>query len=170
MSMIEAFKAEVAHETATTRKLLALVPEGRGDWKPHEKSMSLGVLAMHVAEMPMWAPNILTEPSFDIAPKDGPAYQTPPFTTREYLLQIFDAGTTAMTEALSSRSDAQLNEIWHFQAGGETMMSMPRGVALRTWVLNHVVHHRAQLGVYLRMLDVPLPGTYGPTADNPNDM
>lgn len=168
MSVVASLKAEFAQEAATTRAILALVPEGRPDWKPHPKSMALGVLAMHVAEMPMWAPNILREPAFDIAPPNAEPYKTPAFTTAAFAVQIFDAGVKAMNEAFDQMDDAELGETWRFLSGGAEMMAMPRGVALRSWVLNHIVHHRAQLGVYLRLLDVPLPGSYGPTADNPN--
>jgi uncharacterized damage-inducible protein DinB len=168
MSMTAALQAELAQEAATTRALLALVPADKKDWKPHPKSMALGVLAMHVAEMPMWAPNILLEPAFDMAPPGAEPYKTPGFTTADYAVSIFDEGIRQATAALGKISDASLGETWRFLMGGQELMAMPRGAALRSWVLNHSVHHRAQLGVYLRLLDVPLPGSYGPTADNPN--
>lgn len=168
MSIVESIKAEFAHEAATTRAILAAVPDGRADWQPHPKSMTLGVLAMHIAEMPMWAPNILCEPAFDMAPPGAEPYRTPAFSSAGEAVRMFDAGVEAMQAALGRVTDAELGQTWRFLNGGHELMAMPRGVALRTWVLNHVVHHRAQLGVYLRLLDVPLPGSYGPTADNPN--
>ncbi len=165
MSMVDILKGELAHEAATTRAMLALVPADKKDWKPHAKSMALGALAMHLAEMPTWTPSILLEPSFDIAPPGAPPYKTPEFTTAEHAVAAFNEGIAKATAALGRISDASLGETWRFLAGGKELMAMPRIAALRTWVLNHSVHHRAQLGVYLRLLDIPLPGSYGPTAD-----
>jgi uncharacterized damage-inducible protein DinB len=125
----------------------------------------MGRLAMHLAEMPHWAPNIITESSFDVAPVDGPPYVVPPFTGAADATAMFDAGVAACRDALTHTTDEALAETWNFLAGGQVLFTMPRSVALRTWVFNHMVHHRAQLGVYLRLQDVPLPGTYGPSAD-----
>lgn len=165
MSIAQSLLPEFDHEMATTRKMLEVVPEGRNDWKPHDKSMTLGRLAGHVAELPGWGQVTLEETELDFAPVGKPAFKPGVFTTRAETLKTFDAAVTATRAALMKASDADLMVNWTLKSGGNTLLSMPRIAVLRSFVLNHIVHHRAQLGVYLRLNDVAIPGSYGPSAD-----
>jgi uncharacterized damage-inducible protein DinB len=167
MSIGETILPEFDQEMATTRKILERVPEGKSDWKPHAKSMTLGRLAGHVAELPGWGAVTLNQTELDFAPERGPIYEPAVFTERQKALQLFDDGVKACREALTRASDADFMVMWTLKRGGQKMMSMPHAAVMRSMVLNHIVHHRAQLGVYLRLNDVPLPRSYGPTADEP---
>ena len=164
MSIAESILPEFDHETATTRTLLARVPEDRAEWKPHVKSMSLGHLAMHIATIPVWASVTLERREFDVNPPEGRS-STPPFESCERLLQAYDANVSAARALLTRTSDGEFLVHWTLKSGGKTLYSMPRVAVFRSFVLNHAVHHRGQLSVYLRLLDVPLPNIYGPTAD-----
>lgn len=148
-------------EMATTRRVLARVPSAQGPWKPHAKSFALGHLAQLVAEMPGWITRTLTDGAFDLA--DGPAYA---FQPTEGLLAVFDQHVAAAREALHARIGAALEDPWSLRSGDRVLMTLPRGVAARQQ-LNHLIHHRGQLSVYLRLLDVPVPSIYGPSADEP---
>jgi uncharacterized damage-inducible protein DinB len=166
MSISETLLPEYDQEMANTRKMLERVPEGKWTWKPHEKSMTLGRLARHVAELPQWAGYTLGHDSLDIAPLGAPPYQPPPPpSSRQELLEIFDKSVTAARAAISQASDEHLTHPWTLLHGGKTVFTLPRISVLRTSVMNHSIHHRAQLGVYLRLNDVPIPGMYGPSAD-----
>jgi uncharacterized damage-inducible protein DinB len=167
MSIGETILPEFDQEMATTRKILERVPEGKSDWKPHAKSMTLGRLAGHVAELPGWGVTTLRQTELDFAPAGGPSYTPIHFTTREQTLKLFDDGVKACRDAIAEASDSDFMVMWTLKRGGQRLMSMPRAAVMRSMVLNHIVHHRAQLGVYLRMNDIPLPGSYGPTADEP---
>jgi uncharacterized damage-inducible protein DinB len=160
MPMVDALLPEFDHEMTTTRKLLERVPEDRLDWKPHAKSFSLGQLAQHVATIPLWGTTTLTQTELDV---EGP---TPPqMRTRAELLATFDQNAASARAALTDRTDAELMVPWTLKSGGRTIFSMPRASVLRGFVLSHIIHHRGQLSVYLRMQDVPLPSIYGPSAD-----
>lgn len=152
---------EFDQEFAETRRALERVPEERFDWKPHDKSYSLHALAAHVAEVPKWLTVTLETDVFDLEA----GYERDVPRTKEEILQTFDAHLAQAREALSEASDEALAETWTMTNGEETILSMPKGVVLRSFVFNHNIHHRAQLGVYLRLLDVPVPGHYGPSAD-----
>lgn len=152
---------EFDHEFAETRRALERVPEDRFDWKPHEKSYSLHDLAAHVAEIPMWLTVTLETDVFDFEEE----YERDVPETKEEILETFDAQLAAAREALAEASDDDLRETWTMTNGDETILSRPKAAVVRSFVLNHNIHHRAQLGVYLRLLDVPVPGHYGPTAD-----
>jgi uncharacterized damage-inducible protein DinB len=165
MGINQMFLGELEHEAATTRKMLERVPEGKGDWKPHAKSMALGRLAGHVAELLRWGQITLKEGSFDIAPTAGPRMAPTVMQSRQQLLEVFDGGLGEMKAALAAASDEVLMQPWSLVAGGKTLWTMPRAQVLRSMVFSHLVHHRAQLGVYLRMNDVALPASYGPSAD-----
>ena len=165
MAIAESILPEFDHETATTRTLLERVPEAKGDWKPHVKSMSLGQLAMHIANLPQWASITLERAEFDMNPPDGPRVTTPPFQNTSNLLQVYDANLARARALLARTTDAELMAQWTLKNGGKGMFNMPRVAVFRSFVLNHAVHHRGQLSVYLRLLDVPLPSIYGPTAD-----
>ena len=167
MSFAQLLLPEFDAEMATTRKILERVPEGKSDWKPHPKSMSLGRLAGHVSELPGWGAVTLEQTELDFAPAGGPKYEPAIFTDRAAALAQFDAGVKAARAAIARASDADLQVPWSLKRGGQTLMTMPRLAVLRTLVLNHLIHHRAQLGVFLRLNDVALPSTYGPTADEP---
>jgi len=165
MSIAEAVLAEFDHETATTRVLLERVPESKADWKPHEKSMSLGQLAIHIATIAQWAPVALTKAEFDPDPPGGAAYPRPSFESVAQVLKTYGEGIAAARKMLAAANDGEFMVPWTLKNGGQTMFSMPRAGVFRSFILNHTVHHRGQLSVYLRMCDVPLPGIYGPTAD-----
>ena len=153
-------------EMVNTRKLLECLPSGHFDFKPHEKSMTLGVLAGHVAQMPDWAHSALERESIDVAPLDGKS-QTTRFvaTGREEALARFDTLAEEARMLIGKASDETLMQPWSLLFKGRTVFSSPRGEVLRSWFLNHLIHHRGQLGVYLRLLDIPIPGMYGPSAD-----
>jgi uncharacterized damage-inducible protein DinB len=165
MPIIDAYVAELEHESATTRRLLERMPEDRTDWKPHEKSMTLGRLCGHIAEMTTWGVLILEEDEFDLATSGERGYESFFATDRDGLLARHDRGVAALVAAARGIDDERMRGTWTLSHGGQVLFSAPRAVALRSWVLNHVVHHRGQLAVYLRLLDVPVPSIYGPSAD-----
>ena len=161
MTIAESLLPEFDHEMAVTRKLLERVPEDKLAWKPHQKSMTLGQLAQHVATIPMWGKVTLEQPELDLGSGGQPA----PMTTRAELLAAFDTHVRETRAALVGRGDGELNAPWTLKNGGHTIFSMPRTGVWRGFVMSHLIHHRAQLSVYLRMHDVPLPSMYGPSAD-----
>lgn len=149
-------------EIALTRRMLAVVPDGHNDWKPHEKSASLGGLATHIASLPAFASMIFSTTELDWATfKYVPAVAN---TTTDRLA-LFDEKSAAMSALVKGADWPALAERWVMRAGAKVMMDEPKAKLLRTMGLSHMAHHRAQLGVYLRLLDVPIPGTYGPSAD-----
>jgi uncharacterized damage-inducible protein DinB len=166
MAIKEALLPEYEHEMATTRLLLERVPDADAAWKPHPRSMSLGGLAMHIVTLQTWVPSILEQRSFDVAPPDGSAFVPPVFESREQLLGLFDASVARAREAIAARTDGEFMMLWTLRNGGVDVFTSPRVGVLRTFLLNHVIHHRGQLTVYLRLRDVPLPNIYGPTADD----
>ena len=161
MAINEALLAEFDQEIATTRRLLERVPAKDAGWRPHPKSYALGDLAVHVATLPSWVAATMGLPELDLATVAPPA----PFTTGESLLAYFDANAQAGRAALAQAADADFGVPWTLKNAGAVIFTLPRAVVLRSFVLSHMIHHRAQLGVYLRMRDVPLPPSYGPTAD-----
>ena len=166
MRIAEAILPEFDHETATTRVLLQRVPEAQADWKPHMKSMSLGALAQHIANLSFyWAPMTLRQTEFDTNPLGGTTTPAPRFESTAKLLNVHDEGVKNVRSLLLATSDPEFMVPWTLKSEGRKLFSMPRAAAFRSLVLNHTVHHRGQLSVYLRLLDVPLPGIYGPTAD-----
>ena len=167
MPLSQMILPEFDQEMATTRKILERVPEGVGDWKPHSKSMTLARLAGHVAELPGWGVTTLTQTELDFAPAGQPPYQPTFFTTQAETLKLFDEGVKACRDAIAKASDADLQVMWTLKRAGQKLMSMPRIAVLRSMVMNHLIHHRAQLGVFLRLNDVAIPGSYGPSADEP---
>jgi uncharacterized damage-inducible protein DinB len=158
---VDALLPEFDREMTTTRKLLERVPEAKFDWKPHPKSMSLADLATHVSTIPYWGEVTLTQPEIDL----GGAGRAEAVTSRAELLARFDKNVAATRAALVGKSDAELMAPWSLKNSGHTMFTMPKAVVWRSFVMNHVIHHRAQLSVYLRMHDVPVPAMYGPSAD-----
>jgi len=161
MPIVDTLLPEFDHEMTTTRKVLERAPESRFDWKPHAKSFSLGALATHVATLPGWGVDTLTKTEYDIAAEQPPA--APASTTA--LLTTFDENVAASRSALVGRTDEDLLVMWTLKQGDNAIFSMPRAGVLRSFVLSHLIHHRGQLSVYLRLLDVPVPSIYGPSAD-----
>ncbi len=165
MALSETILGEFEQEMANTRKTLERIPVDNFDWKPHDKSCTIKELATHRANLPSWTIPTLKEDSFDMAPKDGEPPKTPEVTTRNEMLEMFDKNVADAHAAIESASDEEFMKPWSLLSGGETLFSMPKIAVLRSFVMNHNIHHRAQLGVYLRLNDVPVPAIYGPTAD-----
>jgi uncharacterized damage-inducible protein DinB len=161
MALKDSLLAEFDHEMGTTRRLLERLPDAQLAWKPHEKSMSLGGLATHLSNLPNWGTTILNDEFYDLA-AGPPNLEAKP--SREAILAFFDEAAKTARRSLD-KTDAELNARWALRRGDQEMFSLPRAAAFRTFVLYHVVHHRGQLSVYLRLNNVPVPAIYGPTAD-----
>jgi len=166
MTLKETVLSEFDDEMAMTRRLLERLPDAALSWKPHERSMSLGGLATHLALIPHWGTSILERDGYDMASADtrGPNSSTELASTAA-VLETFDRHSASARRTLVDRVDAELTAPWSLSRGEQLIMSLPRVSALRRFVLNHLVHHRGQLTVYLRMHNVPLPPLYGPSAD-----
>jgi len=162
MSLSEPIAAELRREAATTRRMLERVPQDKLAWRPHEKSMTLGRLAGHIAELPSLVVATLTQDEVDFA-----AGKFQPFAASNVseLLEKFDKNVAEAAEALKDQPDEHLLKTWRLRSGEQVFFELPRVAVLRSMGLNHIIHHRGQLSVYLRLLDVPLPSVYGPTAD-----
>lgn len=160
MSMTAAFLQEFDNEAGTTRRVLERVPTDKLGWKPHPKSMSLGELALHVAATPAVIVGWCTEDETNLSGEKPPQ----PTSTAD-ILAAHDQGVKTVKESLTKVGDEGLKAMWTAKAGGATLMQMPKAAVVRTVVLNHWIHHRGQLSVYLRLLDVPVPAIYGPSAD-----
>ncbi|MBK7641749.1 MAG: DinB family protein [Planctomycetes bacterium] len=165
MSLSAALLPEFDQEVSSLRKCLERLPEGKLNWKPHAKSMSLGALATHLANLLTWVNRTLEVSEFDLAP-DGEPMKAVELHTRAELLAALDANAAKARKALAGASDECLNGPWTLMAAGKKFFTLPRTTCLRSFVLSHLVHHRGQLSVYLRMLDVPLLAIYGPSADD----
>ncbi len=161
MSIRDALLADYDHEMGTTRRLLERVPDGKLSWAPHGRSRSLGALAAHVSGIPAWGATILESAAFDLADAPPPA---PEPSSRAEIIAAFDA-TCRRTRAMMDKSDAEYQAMWTLKRGGQQMFSVPRVAAFRSFVLHHLIHHRGQLSVYLRLNDVAVPAIYGPSAD-----
>jgi uncharacterized damage-inducible protein DinB len=165
MALNQALLPEFDHEMANTRKTLERVPDGKFSWQPHPKSMTLGRLASHLAEIPSWVPVTLNESSIDVNPPGGAQRQPTLMGSRKELLEFFDKNVAAARAALAAATDEQLMQPWTLLSGGKAIFTLPKIATYRGFVMNHSIHHRAQLGVYLRLNDVPVPSIYGPSAD-----
>jgi len=161
MAIKDALLADYDHEMGTTRRLLERLPDAKLSWKPHVKSMSLGALATHLAGIARWGGIILDEASFDLAAAPPPLAEK---SSRAEILAAFD-DTCRQTRAAMDKTDGEYQAIWTLKRGGQQMFSVPRVAAFRSFVLHHVIHHRGQLSVYLRLNDVAVPAIYGPSAD-----
>jgi uncharacterized damage-inducible protein DinB len=152
--------AELEREAATTRRVLERVPEDKLTWKPHWKSMSLGTLALHIARIPGGLADFLNEPV-----REAPNFAAPEAASRDEILSTLEKSVATARERLSSWTDEDLKTDWTLTRGGATLFVQPRGDVSRTLMFNHWYHHRGELVVYLRLLDVPVPSVYGPSAD-----
>lgn len=163
-SMAHALLGEFDHEMHNTRRTLERVPEEKLTWKPHEKSYSMGALATHLATINHWVDAIFSSDSFDVstAPKN------PELKSRQEFLSAFDQNTAKARETIAKATDAQLMKSWSLMAGPNEIFKLPRIAVLRGFILNHTIHHRGQMTVYLRLNDVPVPSIYGPSADEGN--
>ena len=163
MGFARSLAAEFEQEMKTTREVLSRVPADKADWKPHPKSYSISDLAIHITNIAsIWMPITLQEDELDLSPGRFPKRT---FTTTEELVAEFDKNVETSRKAVSEAKDEQMGSKWTLRSGDHVVFSMPRAVVLRSFVMNHLIHHRGQLTVYLRLLDVPLPSVYGPTAD-----
>jgi uncharacterized damage-inducible protein DinB len=164
MSAIEPFVGQFEHEMQSTRNILSRVPEADFAWKPHEKSYSLGQLASHIAEIPSWVPVTVGQDEFVINPGEYKPWHA---KDSKDLVETFDKNVAAATGQLAGLADDKLTTIWTMKSGDRVLFQMPRIAVLRAFILSHLIHHRGQLTVYLRLRDIPVPQTYGPTADEP---
>jgi uncharacterized damage-inducible protein DinB len=167
MSLSESLLPEFDQETALTRKCLQVVPTAKLGWQPHPKSMTLGQLSGFCAVMLTWTGMTIAQDSLDLDPPGGQQRPQMP-TTAEQILAMFDANVVSARLALQGADDARLRAPWTLMKAGEKILTLPRIAILRSYLLNHLIHHRGQLTVYLRLLDVPVPTIYGPTADDPS--
>jgi uncharacterized damage-inducible protein DinB len=165
MKISELFLPEFDQEMITARKTLERIPEDKLSWKPHEKSMQLDRLAGHVAELAGWAVPTILQDSLDFMPPGQPPFQPTIAKSRNHVLEVFDKNCEDSRKAIAGASDEHLMKNWSLLRAGQTLMTMPRFVVLRSFCINHIIHHRAQLGVYLRLNNIPVPSVYGPSAD-----
>ncbi len=162
MSITEIGFGDLPMELATTRKHLECVPDDKLGWKPHDKSFSLGHLASHMAGLCEWGVMILNTDHLDLS---QPFPERPDPTSTAEILAEFDEKTAAWTAAMADADDETMMGTWELRMGDDVLTAFPRAANIRSFVLSHLIHHRAQLGVYLRLLDLPVPSTYGPSAD-----
>jgi uncharacterized damage-inducible protein DinB len=162
MTINDALLPEYDHEMGTARKLLERLPDGHLTWKPHDKSMTLGRLATHVAEIAGWATSIIETNEYNMEPG---TYTPEELASRAAVLELFDKNSAAARAKIAAKSDAELMTPWSLKSSGQVIFTMPKVGVLRAWMMNHMIHHRGQLSVYLRLQNVPLPAIYGPSAD-----
>ena len=165
MRMTDLFLAQLERETAVSRRVLERVPEGRPDWKPHEKSMPLGYLSTLVGTMPSWIAMAITEDELDLNPPGGSKYKPQEWSTTRELLAALDESVDKAREALRKASDEHLSTSWRLLVAGQVVLENPRHVVIAD-TFTHLAHHRGQLTVYLRLNGVPVPAIYGPSADD----
>jgi uncharacterized damage-inducible protein DinB len=165
MELRDFFLEKLEQEAEASRKVVERVPEGRNDWKPHEKSMPLGLLAALVATMPGWATLMIERDEFNLDDPASEKFKTKPLASREELLKSLDGGVAAARKALESTTEAHLMKNWRFTAGGHLISDKPRYVMLSESLFSHLAHHRGQLTVYLRLNEASVPAIYGPSAD-----
>ena len=165
MKIAQTLLPEFDHEMRTTRAVLARVPEGDAEWRPHPKSMTLGQLASHVANIVRWGGATFEREELDLASADAALFAPPKFETTAGLVELFDANVAQSRAALSAAEDEDMGVVWTLRDGARTILALPRAASYRSFVMSHLIHHRGQLSVYLRLRDVPLPPIYGPTAD-----
>jgi uncharacterized damage-inducible protein DinB len=165
MTFAEMVLPEFDQEMASTRKVLERIPQDKLDWQPHPKSHTIGWNANHLASLPEWLVHTMGQSALDIAPVGGPPYVSPKLASRQEIVEMFDRNVAAGRAALKAATDEDMAGIWTLLQGGNPIFSMPRSAVVRAFVLNHIIHHRAILCVYLRLNDIPVPGMYGPSGD-----
>jgi uncharacterized damage-inducible protein DinB len=165
MKMTELFLGELEREAEGTRRTLQRVPEGRNDWKPHDKSMEMGYLASLVARMPGWVAMTINQDELEMKPEGGTEFSPQQWKTRDELLEMFEISLVEGRKALQNTSDEHLMKPWSLKVAGKTVMKDPRYIVLQDSVFNHLAHHRGQLTVYLRLNSASVPAIYGPSAD-----
>jgi uncharacterized damage-inducible protein DinB len=165
MTIGQSMLPEYDQEMQNTRKVLERIPEDKWSWKPNDKSGTVGWYAWHLATLPGWTTMTIHTEQLDYAPVDGPSFQPPKVENRTQALEIFDKECADARTALGAASDEDLMKGWKLLAGGQEIFTMPRIACIRAFVMNHMIHHRAQLTVYYRLLGIPVPGLYGPSAD-----
>lgn len=165
MSYAVSLLPEFDEEMANTRKVLERFPEEKADWRAHPKSNTLGWNANHLAEIPGWVVGTINDTEWDFSPPGAPAYQTPALATRAEILAEFDKNVAAARQAIESVNDEDMEVPWTLKYQGDVIFTMPRAAVIRSFVLNHIIHHRAITCVYLRLNDLPVPGMYGPSGD-----
>jgi uncharacterized damage-inducible protein DinB len=165
MSISKTILPEFDHEMATTRRVLERIPDDKFSWKPHEKSMTLGGLATHLSNIPSWTRNTFEKDELDVAPPGAPPYRLEEKKSRDEILADFDKNVTEARAAIEAATDENWQGKWSLLMTGKTIFTLPRPAVWRGFIMSHSIHHRAQLAVYLRLLDVPVPSIYGPSAD-----
>src|SRR5262245_47576088 len=165
MSISASLLPEFDQEMTNTRKALERVPDDKFDWKPHEKSMALGGLATHLANLPGWTVFTINQDSLDIAPPGEEPFRVEQKKSRQEILEDFDKNVTVARAAIAGASDEVMLKPWSLLSGGNTVLTLPKIAVLRSFVMNHIIHHRGQFTVYLRLNDIPVPSIYGPSAD-----
>ncbi len=165
MSISDSILPEFDLEMSGTRKVIERVPDDKLDWKAHEKSNTMGWVACHLAEIPGWVEGTLTQDSWDLNPVGGEPYQALELGSQQEILDSFDANVATARKRIEVTPDEEFAKSWSLLSGGQSLITMPKLGVIRTWVLNHSIHHRAHLCVYLRLNDIPVPGLYGPSAD-----
>lgn len=167
MGLGQAMLPEFDHEMEGVRRTLERVPEEKFDWRPHPKSGTMGWLASHLATLPTLAVRTIEAESYEIAPAGQPPSGPPKLKTRQEVLETFDRNRDAARAAIAGATDEHLMKTWTLFFNGKTVFALPRAAVLRGPFMSHAIHHRAQLGVYLRLNEVPVPALYGPSADEP---
>ncbi|QDV52543.1 DinB family protein [Gimesia fumaroli] len=170
MTIAESILPEFEIEMAGTRKVLERIPDDKLDWKAHSKSNTIGWVAKHLTEIASWTASILAHDSFDINPKDCEAYKPPQLNTTQEILDQFDKYVEESKQLIQQTPDEEFGKPWSLLNAGEPLFTMPKLAVIRTWVLNHTIHHRAYLCSYLRLNDIPVPGLYGPSGDEQQEL
>jgi uncharacterized damage-inducible protein DinB len=167
MGAAEGILAEFDHEMAGVRKTLERVPAEKFEWRPHPRSGTMGWLASHLATLPGWAVDVIGKDGMEIAREGKPPSGPPKMKTQQEVLETFDKKREAAHAAIAGASDEHLMKMWRLTFMGKEIFNLPRIAVLRSYLISHMIHHRAQLGVYLRLNDLPVPSLYGPSADEP---
>lgn len=167
MTIAESLLPEFDQEMGNLRKVISRVPDGKADWRPHPKSMALGYMAVHLARLASLVNRIVEGDEMDVGKASASGWKMPEFESAAATVAMFDEVVKSARAAIASASDSEMMKPWSLKNNGETRFTLPKVAALRTMVFNHMIHHRGQLTVYLRLNDVPLPSLYGPTADEP---
>jgi uncharacterized damage-inducible protein DinB len=165
MTLTDSLLPEFDREMGSTRSLLERVPEADARWRPHPKSSTLGDLAVHITRLPLWGRYVFAQTELDLGLPENASIARAEFSSTAELLERFDRHVAEGHAALAKASDADMAAVWSLKNAGAVIFAMPRAMVFRSFVMSHLIHHRGQLSVYLRLRDVPLPSLYGPTAD-----